>query len=565
MKARISLTPTKRSLSVFLLCQVLLVGALHGGELRQGAIATAHPLATAAGFEVLEAGGNAFDAAVAISATLGVVEPSSSGFGGGGFWLLRPAGGEAIFVDARETAPASAHRDLYLDENGDHQRELSLIGPLAAGIPGLPAGLAHIAAQYGKLPLETTLAPAIRHAREGFEVDAHYLEMAAIPRIAAGLRKYPETARIFLDNGEPPTAGFRLRQPDLAETIEAVARHGHDGFYRGAVAQRLVDGVNAAGGTWTLDDLASYRIVVRTPLTGNYRGYRITTSPPPSSGGIALLTSLNILEAYTLDELTPVTRTHLVVEAMRRAYRDRAEYLGDPDFVEIPLKLLSDKAYAAGLRASIRHDRATPSDLLPRAVTAVEGTDTTHFSVLDSRGNLVAGTLSINIPFGSALVPEGTGVLLNDEMDDFSSKPGAPNIYGLVGADANAIAPGKRPLSSMTPTFVEQGEELAILGTPGGSRIISMVLLGVLDFTSGERDPGSWTAVERFHHQYLPDEVQIEQGALSQLREPLKALGHRINALDRNYGNMQALYWNRATGEALAASDPRRAGGAEVR
>ena len=558
MKARLLLTG-------LLLCQLLAAGGLHSAELRRGAIASAHPLATAAGFEMLEAGGNAFDAAVAISATLGVVEPSSSGFGGGGFWLLRPAGGDAVFLDARETAPASAHRDLYLDDNGDHQRELSLIGPLAAGIPGLPAGLVHLAAGYGKLPLTTSLAPAIRHARQGFEVDGHYLRMVTIPRITTGLQKYPETARIFLDHGEPPTAGFRLHQPELANTIEAIARQGRDGFYRGAVAQRLVDGVNAAGGAWTLDDLSNYRVVERAPLTGRYRGYRVITAPPPSSGGIALLTSLNILEGYALGDLPPVTRTHLVIEAMRRAYRDRAEYLGDPDFVEVPLDLLADKAYAAGLRAGIRHDRATPSELLPRAVTEPQGTDTTHFSVLDTAGNLVAGTLSINIPFGSALVPPGTGVLLNDEMDDFSSKPGTPNIYGLVGASANAIAPGKRPLSSMTPTFVERGAEVAILGTPGGSRIISMVLLGVLDFTGGERDPASWTAVERFHHQYLPDEVQIEQGALQDLREPLEALGHTINALDRNYGNMQALYWNRASGEALAASDPRRVGAAEVR
>ncbi len=549
-----------------LLGHLLFSGALQGAQMRQGAIASAHPLATAAGFEILEAGGNAFDAAVAVSAALGVVEPSSSGFGGGGFWLLRRAGeAEAVFIDGRETAPASAHRDLYLDADGEHQRELSLIGALAAGIPGLPAGLVHIADGYGKLPLTTSLAPAIRLAHDGFEVDAHYLRMAGIPRITKGLQRFAETAGIFLDDGEAPAAGFRLVQTDLARTISILAEAGHDGFYRGAVAEMLVAGVNAAGGNWTLEDLAAYRVIERQPLTGTYRGYRVVTAPPPSSGGIALLTSLNILETYDLAELAPAQRTHLIIEAMRRAYRDRAEYLGDPDFVDIPLALLADKAYAAGLRASLRHDRATRSEDLPRAVAAVEGTDTTHFSVMDAAGNLVAGTLSINIPFGSALVPPGTGILLNDEMDDFSSKPGTPNIYGLVGASANAIAAGKRPLSSMTPTFVETDEELAILGTPGGSRIISMVLLGVLDFTQGADDPASWTAVPRFHHQYLPDEVQIEKGALQDLQPKLEALGHRINELDRNYGNMQALYRNHVRGTAQAASDPRRRGGAEVR
>lgn len=534
---------------------------------RLGAIASAHPLATQAGFEILEAGGNAFDAAVAVSAALGVVEPSSSGFGGGGFWLIRRAGEKpAIFIDGRERAPRSADKDMYLDAEGNHQQALSLIGPFAAAVPGQPAALDHIARKYGKLPLARSLEPAIRLAREGFEVDAHYLEMAGNPRILPGLRRYPATAAIFLDKGEAPKPGFRLVQTDLAATIARIASEGRAGFYTGQTAQRLVAAVNAAGGAWVAQDLLDYQVVERQALTGSYRGFTVITSPPPSSGGVALLTALNVLEPFDLGSLRPAVRTHLVIEAMRRAYRDRADYLGDPDFVAIPTDLLRDKAYAAGLRAGIRHDRAGKSDDLPDAVAAVEGTDTTHFSVMDAAGNLVAGTLSINIPFGSALAAAGTGVLLNDEMDDFSSKPGTPNVYGLIGASANAIAPGKRPLSSMTPTVIERDGEVALLGTPGGSRIISMVLLGVLDFTGGNPDPKSWVGAQRYHHQYMPDEVQIEKGAIEEpVRASLREMGHTLIEVERNYGNMQALYWNRATGEARAASDPRGGGLAEVR
>ncbi len=531
-----------------------------------GAVATAHPLATEAGFEILAAGGNAFDAAVAISAVLGVVEPSSSGFGGGGFWLLhRAEDGHQIMIDGREEAPGAASRDMYLDEQGEFQRLHSLNGPLAAGIPGLPAALVTMTQDYGNLSLAANLEAAHRIASNGFTADAHYLKMAKI-RLEA-LQASPAATATFLADGQAPQSGFVLRQPDLATTIQAMRDQGHDGFYSGLVAKRLVAGVQAAGGIWSLDDLKNYRVVKREALVGTYHGLKIITAAPPSSGGVALITALNILEQFELDQQPALTRKHLIIEAMRRAYRDRAQYLGDPDFVTIPHDLLQSKPYAAGLRAGIRSDRASSSDQLPGRTPDYEGTDTTHFSVVDLEGNRVGATLSINIPFGSAFVPPGTGVLLNDEMDDFSAKPGTPNTYGLVGAEANAIAPGKRPLSSMTPTFVERGNAAAVLGTPGGSRIISMVLLGLLEFAEGSNDPAVWTSTQRYHHQYLPDEVQFEKGGFDQqTQSELTALGHTLKELTRNYGNMQAIYSDPAAQQLRAAADPRRPGGlAEVR
>lgn len=528
------------------------------------AIASAHPLATAAGFEILELGGNAFDAAVAVSAVLAVVEPYSSGIGGGGFWLLhRAADGFETLLDGRERAPLAATRTMYLGADGEVVPGLSMDGALAAGIPGEPAALAHLAANYGRLPLATSLAPAIRHARAGFEVDDLYRRLAEFR--AEALNQSSEAARIFLHDGAVPPVGHRIHQPELAATLEALARAGHDGFYAGAVAQRLVDGVRAAGGIWTREDLAAYRVVEREPIRGTYRGIRVTAAAPPSSGGVVLISALNILAGYDLAALDEATRIHVIVEALRRAYRDRAEYLGDPDFVSMPLARLTHPFYAEGLRASIRLDRATPSASLPGAPPAVDGPHTTHFSILDVEGNRVSATLSINYPFGAALVVPGTGVLLNDEMDDFSAKPGAPNAYGLVGAEANAIAPGKRMLSSMTPTFLETDDRVAILGTPGGSRIISMVLLGVLEFAE-RRPPSEWVARPRFHHQYLPDVIQFEPEAIDALlQEDLTALGHALSEQSQSYGNMQAVQWHKRDGRVEAASDPRGVGAAEVR
>ncbi|HEY4731880.1 MAG TPA: gamma-glutamyltransferase [Gammaproteobacteria bacterium] len=528
------------------------------------AIASAHPLATQAGHEILASGGNAFDAAVAITAALAVVEPTGSGLGGGGFWLLhRESDNFDIMIDGRERAPLAAHRDMYLDSGGQVIPGLSVDGPLAAAIPGTPAAIDHLASQYGRLPLTKSLAPAIRLARKGFTIDEHYQRLAKF-RLQA-LRASRSSAKVFLENKEVPSPGFIIKQPDLAKTLETIAKQGKDGFYSGPIAKKLVDGVRKSGGIWSMKDLIEYSVIERPPLQGQYQDIHITATAPPSSGGVALLTMLNILANYHLNDLDSSTQKHLIIETMRRAYRDRAEFLGDPDYVDIPVQRLIHPFYADGLNVSIRLDQATPSSSLPGTPGGDDGAHTTHFSVLDREGNRVAATLTINLPFGSGFMPPGTGILLNDEMDDFSIKSGVPNVYGLIGAHANAIAPGKRPLSSMTPTFLDDGEKIALFGTPGGSRIISMMLLAVLDFAQGG-DPASWVSVKRYHHQFMPDAVSYEPNAFSEDEvSRLVALGHILKQRDAPYGNMQAVLWDRKLNKVLAASDPRGNGLAQVR
>ena len=526
----------------------------------KGAIASAYPLASEAGQEILAKGGNAFDAAVAVSAALAVVEPSSSGLGGGGFYLLhRQQDGFETMLDAREKAPGAASRDMYLDSAGNPIENASTAGSLAAGIPGEAAAFEYLALKFGKLPLKESLQPAIRLARSGFPLYA---------RLQGGLRykreamlRSPDAAKVFLTaEGAVPELGFIIKQPDLANTLEAIAAQGAKGFYTGGVAEDLVRGVRATGGIWTLADLAAYKVIERRPLAGSYHGARIVSASPPSSGGIAIVDALNILSGFDLHGVDAVTRKHLVIEAMRRAYRDRAQYLGDPDFVSMPLRLLTSPDYAAGQRASIRTDKAMPSDMLPGIGSPPVGMQTTHFSVLDAAGNRVAGTISINLFFGTGYMPPKTGVLLNDTMDDFSIKPGTPNTFGLVGDAANAIAPNKRSLSSMAPSFVETPKGVMIIGTPGGSYIISMVLLGMLDYLDGMsaadvvKDP-------RYHHQYLPDVVDYEKGALSADEiARLQAMGHSLKESSRRWGNMEVITWDYATGKVEAASDPRGEG-----
>ena len=531
----------------------------------KAAIATPHPLATRAGMEVLQAGGNAFDAAVAVSAALGVVEPYGSGLGGGGFWLLhRAEDGFQVMVDGRETAPGAAHRDMFLNEDGQPVPALSQNTMLAAGIPGLPAALVHLSSQYGRLPLGTALAPAIRYAEDGFEV---------YPRLLMGLRfkraqmlKSPAAAQVFLPDGELPELGSVLRQPDLARTLRRLVERGAEGFYAGPVAEALVAAVRAEGGIWTLEDLAEYRIVEREPVVTRYRDARIVAAALPSSGGVVLATVLNILNGYDLSSLSAEDATHLVIEAMRRGYRDRALYLGDPDFVDVPVDQLTHPLYAAGLRAGIRLDRALPSAMLPGIGSEPEGTQTTHFSVMDADGNRVGATQSLNFWYGTGLMAAGTGVLLNNEMDDFSAKPGVPDGFQLVTAQANSIEPRKRMLSSMTPTFIESPRGVAILGTPGGSRIISMVLLGVLAHVDEGASAQQMVERRRFHHQYLPDRVVHEAGAFDEdVAEALRERGHALAESRRNYGNLQVVTWDHEDGRVEAASDPRgEVGEAEV-
>lgn len=552
-------TSLLRGLLGCLAALLLLACAAHGSSLTNGAVATAHPLASEVGRRILEAGGNAFDATVAVSAALAVVEPYGSGLGGGGFFLLREAGDPArhIFLDARERAPGAATPDLYL-RNGKIQRELSLNGPLAAAIPGTPAALVELAEKRGRLPLKTTLAPTIALARDGFAVDAVYRQRAGW-RLAA-LRDDPESARLFLHDGNLPAEGHRLRQPELAQTLERLAIHGRDGFYRGEVAEQLVQGVQAAGGIWTLQDLADYHTVEREPLRFALAdGRKLIGAPPPSAGGMILAQSLGILDRLAWREAEPLQRSHLVVEALRRAYRDRGQ-LGDPDFVASPLpRLLSDQ-YLDQLASSIDPDQATPSNALPPAPRWREGEHTTHFAVIDAEGNAVAATLSLNMMFGAAFTVPGTGVLLNDEMDDFAADIDGSNAYGLKGSSANAISGGKRPLSSMSPTFIESAEEFAAFGTPGGSRIPSMVLLSALAYLDGE-PVQAWPAVPRYHHQYLPDVLQYEADAFTPAQlDALRARGHQPRLIERDYGNQQVLYWHKSSGTVEAASDPRGIG-----
>jgi gamma-glutamyltranspeptidase / glutathione hydrolase len=526
----------------------------------KAAIASAYPLASQAGQEILAAGGNAFDAAVAVSAALAVVEPSSSGLGGGGFYLLhRQADGYETMLDAREKAPGAASRDMYLDKAGNAIDNASIDGPLAAGIPGEPAAFEYLARKYGKLPLKQSLQPAIRLARDGFPLYARLQGGIRFKR--DGMLRSPDAAKVFLTaGGGVPELGAIIKQPDLANTLEAIANQGAKGFYEGRVAADLVSGVRAGGGIWTLQDLAAYRVIERKPLIGEYHGARIVSASPPSSGGIALLDALNILSGFELHKFDSATRKHLVIEAMRRAYRDRAIYLGDPDFVKMPLALLMNPDYAAGQRSSIRTDKAMPSSLLPGIESEPGGMQTTHFSVLDADGNRVAATISINLFFGTGYMPPKTGVLLNNTMDDFSTKPGRPNEFGLVGASANAIAPNKRSLSSMSPTFVETPKGLMIVGSPGGSFIISMVLLGTLNYLDG-MNAADIVKYPHYHHQYLPDEVDYEAGALTDTEiKELQGMGHTLKVSGRQWGNMQVITWDFATGKVEAASDPRGEG-----
>ncbi len=530
------------------------------------AVASAHPLATDAGMEILAQGGNAFDAAIAVAAVLGVVEPYSAGIGGGGFWLVHKANDDRdIMIDAREKAPLAAHRDLYLDSDGNVDRNKATHTPLAAGIPGQPAAFVHLAENYGALPLAKSLEKAIQYARNGFTADEVYLGRARHKKDI--FERYPESLKIFMNGGELKE-GDRITQSDLANTLTLLAEQGFAGFYQGQLAQTLVDGVTQAGGIWSLEDLKNYNIVEREPVRATYGNATVISAAPPSSGGIAIAQMFQMLNNLRLEESSGVKRTHLLVEVMRRAYRDRAEHLGDPDFHKVPTDKLLDPIYNQGLVDNLSHNHATPSSDLPPAVPSPSGDNTTHISILDRHGNYVSATLSINTSFGTGFTVPGTGVLLNNEMDDFSAKPGSPNAYGLVGNEANAIEPGKRPLSSMTPSFMEmntdQGKQIAILGTPGGSRIITMVFLGMLEAVAG-KPPKDWVARPRFHHQYLPDTLFFEKDAFTEEEQAeLAKLGHNLKELDRQYGNMHAILWHQENGKVQAAADPRNIGKASV-
>jgi len=521
-------------------------------------IASANFHATDAGFEVLAKGGNAFDAAIAVASTLSIVEPESSGIGGGFMAVIHRADGHEVFIDARETAPAAVHLDDYVNKDGTPNRDNALNGPLSAGIPGEPAGLAWLAVHYGKLPLKESLAPAIRIARDGFKPDGRFIH--AISEREQEIRRWPASVAKYLPGDKLPSSGEVWRDPDQARTLELLGEHGFDGFYRGETGKKLVDAVRAAGGNWTAKDLESYQVKERTPITVDYHGNRVVTAPPASSGGVAVAQILNILSGFDLTKLDEAHRVHLVIEAMRRAFRDHNDYLGDPDFVKMPLDMLLSPYYAAGLRMTILPDKATPSSMLPVSIGVDPGMHTTHFSVIDKDGNIASITLTVNYTMGSTFVAAGTGVLLNDEMDDFALVPNKPNVYGLLGSAANAPAPGKRMLSSMTPTIVFGPDRVGVIGSPGGSTIITQVLQGVLAFIDG-KDAAGIVAQKRFHHQYMPDRVDMEPGVFdANTADSLTRMGHTLR--ERNpWGFMNVVTWDLKANKLDAASDPRRESG----
>ena len=545
---------------LYILSILFYSGAIFSNELFQfkGAVVTSNALATEAGEKILAEGGNAYDAATTISAMLSVVEPFASGLGGGAFWLIYDAKSNKYkMLDARETAPLQSHKNMYLDENEDIIKNISKLGPLSAGIPGIPAVLSYVNDKYGSKKLSTLLDPAYKAAINGFPVNERYLKGANYKK--EWLKKYKETEAIFLDKGEVPQKGWILKQADLARTIKKIMKDGHKSFYTGSFAKKMVESVQSNGGIWTEEDLNRYKVLEREPVRSTYKGISIIAPGLPSSGGLVLSNALNILAGYELDKLSLTAQKHLIIESLRRAYYERAIKMGDPDFMDNSLEFLLTPSYAAKQRESININYATDNQTLEFADPPYQGqgNDTTHFSVIDKFGNRVAVTQSINFWFGSAFVPKGTGVLLNNEMDDFSIKPGTENGYGLIGYDANAVEPGKRMLSSMTPTFLESERGFVILGTPGGSRIISMILLATLEWINGG-DAKSMVSLPRFHHQYHPDYVLYEEEAfMSSEIDKLESMGHTFKKSNRQFGNMQIIMWEHENNKIEIASDPR--------
>ncbi len=522
-------------------------------------VVTAHPLASQVGVDILKQGGNAIDAAVAVGFALAVVLPDAGNIGGGGFIVYREAGGRVRTLDYREAAPRGATRDMYLDSLGN-VTEQSVTGHLAVGVPGSVAGMHDAWKAHGQLAWAAVLAPAVRLARDGHAIDSARSD--DIRDDAERLGRFPTSHGQFLPGGRPPAAGTLWKQPDLARTLQMISDSGPDAFYRGPIARLIVAEMQRGGGLITLEDLKRYRAKWRTPMQLSYRGHTIYSMPPPSSGGVTMGQILNIMEGFdTLPPLGSAGYGHRVAEAMRRAFQDRNRWLGDPDFVDMPLERLLSKSYAAGLRAQIDLQRATPTT--PPEASSREGSHTTHYSIVDAEGNAASVTTTLNNGFGSAVTVTGAGFLLNDEMDDFTSAPGKPNMYGLVQGEANAIAPGKRMLSAMTPSIVldHDGKLLMVVGTPGGPTIIttvSQVILNALDH--GMSLPQAVEA-PRVHHQALPDVLRYEREGLSDATvSALRGMGHQVE-MRRGTSGIVAAIMRTATGW-VGVADPRYAGGA---
>jgi gamma-glutamyltranspeptidase / glutathione hydrolase len=486
------------------------------------------------GVDILKKGGNAIDAAVAVGFALAVSYPRAGNIGGGGFMVVHLAGGNDTSIDYRETAPAGIGANSFLDDSGNADPAKSRDSALAIGVPGTVAGLALAEQKYGsgKFSLADLMAPAIALARDGIAVSDDTAD--SLPNARARLSRWPASAKIFFKaDGNALVAGDRLVQSDLADSLEAIARGGPRAFYEGPIAEKIAAAAQAAGGVMTADDLTSYQAIERMPVRGTYRGYEVVSMAPPSSGGVELIEMLNILEGYDLGGIARANKAqalHLMIEAMKRAYADRALFLGDPDRVANPLALLTSKTYAAGWRAGIDPLHATAAvDIRPGAVAQPEGRNTTHFSVVDGLGNAVANTYTLNFSYGVGLVAEGTGILLNNELDDFAAKAYAPNAYGLVGADANAPGPGKRPLSSMTPTILlRDGKPFVVTGSPGGSRITTTVLQIILNVIDRGMDIAAAVAAPRIHEQWMPDQVYVEPGIADDIVAALEAGGDKV-------------------------------------
>ncbi len=567
---KFDLMASTRRLRLVLLALVAAVAVAHPRgasrepvRARHGMVGSADEHASRAGLRVLQQGGNAVDAAVAVGFALAVTHPAAGNLGGGGFMVIRLADGLETTIDYRETAPAGAQRDMFLDPAGEPVADRSRVGPLSSGVPGSVAGMALAQKRYGRLPLADVMAPAIALARDGFEVSWALAD--SLGSAQSLLATYPASARAFQRADKTmPGPGDRLVQRDLATTLTLIADQGPDAFYKGAIADLIAAEMARSGGLITKADLSAYAPRERPPIIGSYRGHRVVSMPPPSSGGIALVQLLNILEHFPLADYghNSSRSIHLVAEAARRVYADRSEWLGDPDFFDVPVAGLLSRRYADALRSGISETRATSSrDVKPGQPRTFEPSETTHFSVVDADGNAVATTTTLNGSYGNGQVVTGAGFLLNNEMDDFSAKPGTPNMFGLIGGEANAVGPGKRMLSSMTPTIlVKDGKTRLVVGSPGGGRIITTVLQVVLNVVDFKMNVQEAVDAPRFHHQWLPDAIRLErQGFPADVVTALEAMGHTTD-VGADMGDVHAIMIDESTGLRLGASDPRQDG-----
>ncbi|WP_076537479.1 gamma-glutamyltransferase [Shewanella sp. UCD-KL21] len=528
---------------------------------QHGMVASQESLATRVGVDILKRGGNAVDAAVAVGFALAVTLPRAGNIGGGGFMLVHlEKEDKTIAIDYRETAPAKAHKDIFLNEQGDVVKTLSREHGLAVGVPGTVMGFELALKNYGTMSMSEVIKPAIELARNGIVINSDLAD--SLDGLKRRIAQWPSSAKIFYkNNGDSFAVNDTLVQKGLAHSLSLIAKHGSKGFYQGETAEKIVAAIQAAGGIMSMDDLKNYQVIERAPVTGEYRGYKVVSMPPPSSGGIHIIEMLNILEHYPIEDLGHNTAQtlHLMTETMKHAYADRSEYLGDPDFHNVPTDKLTSQKYADSIAKQIAYNKATPSaEIKPGDLSVYESNQTTHYSVVDKWGNAVSNTYTLNFSYGSGLVAAGTGILLNNEMDDFSAKPGIPNAYGLIGGEANAVEGNKRPLSSMSPTIVmKDGKPFLVTGSPGGSRIITTTLQVIMNVIDHKLNIAEASAAARIHHQWLPDYIGVETSLNNDTVTLLEAKGHKVKTSSA-MGSTQSIM---ITDKGLfGASDPRRAG-----